>query len=138
HPDRLPDPRRAGIPDRVRLQLPVLLPAWLGEIGRIVVGTHYQRLRTVRREQVRNVLAERGVAPLVLDRKTTVDPDAGGVIYGPKMKNQPLALPKLRRFKCPAVPAGPEEASESDAARRCFRRERHLNAGIPFDLIRRT
>ena len=41
HPDGLPDAGRARIPDRMRLELPVLLAARLGEIVRIVLGADH-------------------------------------------------------------------------------------------------
>ena len=68
-PDRLPDAGRARIPDRVRLELPVLLAARLGEVVR-------DRRRRARRPSaargiaaVGDVGAERRVAAFVLRRR---------------------------------------------------------------------
>src|SRR5688500_19674564 len=40
-PHRLPDPAGARVPDRVRLEQPVLLAARLREIERVVFGPHH-------------------------------------------------------------------------------------------------
>src|SRR4051794_12808571 len=40
NPYRLPDARRSRIPDSVRIQLPILLPARFGEIGWVINRAH--------------------------------------------------------------------------------------------------
>ena len=72
-PDRLPDAGRARIPDRVRLELPVLLAARLRQVGWIVFGAHDDLARRAAVQESRDVDGERRVAavrgrPPVRDR----------------------------------------------------------------------
>jgi hypothetical protein len=64
-PHGLPDAARARIPDRVRLALPVLLAARLGQLVRVVFGEHGHRLPARGSSMVGDVGPERRVPALV-------------------------------------------------------------------------
>ena len=70
----------------MRLQLPVLLAAWLGEVGRIVVRAHDDLLQQSLLEQIGDVEGEGRVAALVLAARGAVDPDRGAVVDGAEMQ----------------------------------------------------
>src|SRR5262249_60776340 len=79
-PDGLPDAGRPRIPDGVRVQLPILLAARLGEILRIVLGTDRDRLRALCREEIRDVRLEGRVAAFVPGDDEAIDPDPAGIV----------------------------------------------------------
>ena len=74
-PHRLPDARRARIPDAVRLEPPILFAARLLQVMRIVFHANRDALLAARCQAPRDVRAERRVATFVLDDRNIVDPD---------------------------------------------------------------
>ena len=105
-PDGLPDPGRARVPDRVRLEQPVLLAARLGEVVRIVVGAHDdRRRRRGRASAVGDVDRERRVAALVPPDERAVDPDRRRVVDRAEVEQQPLAGCERGRLERAPVPA---------------------------------
>src|SRR4051812_20367400 len=90
HPHRLPDARGARGPDAVRLELPVLLAARLGKIGRVVLRAYHDRLRIFEFQKSGDLAAEWRVAALMFRRRMTVDPDGGAIIHGREMKHQAI------------------------------------------------
>src|SRR4029450_704179 len=136
HPRRLPDARGPRVPDRVRLELPVLLAARLGEIRGIVFCADRYLAGRLDRHEVGQVHHERRVAPLVRTGQGAVDPYRGGVIDGPEMEQQAFAVAQWRDSGDPPVPAGLVEAGIVDAASRRFRRERDHDRAIPVDVTR--
>ena len=76
-PHGLPDAGGARVPDRVRLALPVLLAARLGELMRIVLGAHRDDLPARGVQHVRDVGRERGVPAFVGRHQMAVDPHLG-------------------------------------------------------------
>src|SRR4051812_25442167 len=74
-PDGLPNAAGAWIPDRVRLQLPVLLAARLREIVRVVFSAHDDcRIAGRAFEKWREVNGERRVATLMTSGEPIVAP----------------------------------------------------------------
>src|SRR3954470_881496 len=112
HPHRLPDAARAWIPDRMRLELPVLLAARLGEIVRIVFRADHDFARRVAGEKRSDVDGEGCVAAVMRAGDHTIDPDLGAVIDRAEVE-QPAArgVGRGQRDRA-AIPAGAEEAGE--------------------------
>src|SRR5687768_18143662 len=74
HPHRLPDAGGPRIPDRMRLELPVLLASWLAQIVRVVLGTN-DDLALPRVHRVLGDIEREGcVASDVLPNHRSVDP----------------------------------------------------------------
>ena len=124
-PDRLPDAGRAVVPDRVRLGLPVLLAARLGQVVRIVFGPDDQHVLRRRASQGRgDVGGERRVAALVRGDKQTVDPDLRPVIDRAEVEQHAAAPSASCGRESPPIPDHRVETGLADAAGRRFRRER--------------
>src|SRR4051794_35985260 len=86
-PDRLPDSGSSRIPNRVRLQLPILLSARLGQVVRIILCPNNDRLKFFAGDRVRDIAFERRAAALMRCNDLAVYPDGGVIINGPKMEN---------------------------------------------------
>ena len=101
----------------MRLTLPVLLAARLGEVHGIVAGAHDDRQLTAVADKRRQVDGERRVAALMTAGQATVAPDGRLVVDGAKVQQQPVAGSSDGAATRAAVPARPEEAGLVDAAR---------------------
>src|SRR4029078_3858222 len=128
-PDGLPDAGRARIPDRVRVQLPVLLSARLREIVRVVEGADHEFLLGAVRQVRRDVNGEGRVAAFVSTGKPAVYPDGRDVVDCTEIQQQALAVGETGARNGSAVPARAEEAAFADTAQRRFWRERNLDGG---------
>src|SRR5436305_15257130 len=104
-PDRLPDARGAGIPDRVGLNLPVLLAAWLGEVVRIDLRSDHDHRGAGRREQVGDIGMEWGVTSFMPGGEPTIDPYLGREVDRPEMQQEPLAGGEPDQVKRTSIPA---------------------------------
>ena len=133
HPDRLPDAGRARVPDRVRLELPVLLAARLGEVVRVVLGAHDDLACARRRTRSRDVERERRVAALV-SPTAAVDPDGRAVVDGAEVEDQSLLARSRRELDRASIPAAAIETGIGDAARPRFGRKGHPDASVPDNL----
>ena len=110
-PDRLPDPGRPAVPDRVRLELPVLLASRLAEIVGVVLGPH---------DDV-EVLFEGGhfdregrVAALVRPDVDAADPHVRAVVDRAEMqkKGAALGVAGARDPRCVDAAAVPDDGAE--------------------------
>ena len=100
HPHGLPNTRRTWIPDRVRLELPILLTACLGEIARVVLRPNDDRMRRRAAQLIRHVRPKRRVSAFMASR-TAVHPDRRYVIDRPEVQDQALCRargPADRRY----------------------------------------
>ena len=113
------------IPDRMRLQLPILLAARLGQILRVVFCADDDRLLPSTTQQLGNVGAERRVSAFVLRGQLIVHPDGRQVIDGAEMQDQPLSRLQLRCPERTSIPAGAKQPRLIHTARRSFRGERN-------------
>jgi hypothetical protein len=94
-PDALPDPGGARIPDRVRLQLPILLAARLREVVRIVFGANDDHAAGRWRERG-DVEGERRVTAVVRSGVHAIHPYGCPVVHRPEME-QPLLIRRAGR-----------------------------------------
>src|SRR4051794_40996193 len=83
-PDGLPDAGSACIPDGMRLELPVLFAARLGEIVRVVFGANDDGLEfdAIVEECLDDIAVERRAAALVARDQVPVHPDGRFVVDG--------------------------------------------------------
>jgi hypothetical protein len=88
-PHRLPDAGGARIPDRVRLALPILLAARLGDVVGIILREHRHRLPARRIEHAGDVGPERRVPAFVHHRELVVDPHPGREVDGTEAQDDP-------------------------------------------------
>src|SRR5205823_13450562 len=114
-PGGLPDPRAARVPDGVRLELPILLAARLGQVPRIVLRAN-DDLLVAAAQLIGDVRRERRVAAFVMDDARSVHPHRRGVIDGPEVQQQAFAVATLGGAERATVPARAEEAVVVDAA----------------------
>ncbi len=124
-PYGLPDTGGARIPHRVRLKLPVLFAARLGELMRIIVRHHRNGLLFCILQGKRDVCPERCVPALVARDEASVQPHARVIIDRAEVKQDALTFG--RYFELALVPACEVVAAVADAARVRFRREGHLD-----------
>jgi hypothetical protein len=117
-PDRLPDARGPVVPDLRRLGLPVLLPARLGQIQRVVVDAHDDDLLGLGGEPRGDVEGEGRVPSLVTSGELAVHPDLGLVVHRAERQVQPRRSPGRGELEHAAVPNDRVVASLLDAARR--------------------
>ncbi len=137
-PHGLPDPGGAGIPNRVRLQLPILLAAGLREIGRVVFGPDHDGLRPLWQKVVGDVRKKGRIAAGVFGREFAVDPNPGAVIDRAEMQDQSLAINQQRCLKGAAVPDIRVKAGIGNAARFRLGAEGNHDLAIPDDVVRRA
>src|SRR5690242_12033076 len=134
-PDCLPDSRGSRVPDGMRLQLPILLAARLGQLMRIVFHMHCHSLLTRRLEHVRDISPERRMATFVGNGEAAVYPDPRAVIDRPETQDYPSG--KELAIKVPLIPARGMKAPVTDTARPGFRRKRYRDFHWPgFYLVR--
>jgi hypothetical protein len=120
----------------MRLELPVLFPARLRQIERIVVGLDDDFAGAGDGiDHVRDVEAERRIATAVVAEPGAVDPYVGGVVDRTELEEQPLAGSGTRHFDVPPIPGHAVQAGVRDAARERLRRERNPNPIAPLDLF---
>jgi hypothetical protein len=136
-PDRLPDAGGARIPDRVRLELPVLFATRLREVGRIVVRPQDDRLGAVH-QQIGEVERERRIAPLVAAGERAVHPYGRRPVHGAEVKEQALVLLQRLGFEGAAIPAPAVEAGIAHAARLRLGREGDDDLAVPLHLLGRA
>src|SRR5687768_6282392 len=86
-PDRLPDSRCSGIPDGVRLQLPILLATRLRQLMRVVIHLHRHPLTPRLLEHMGDIGPERRVPAFVRDSQAVIYPYPGGVINSAESQN---------------------------------------------------
>ena len=134
-PYRLPDAGGARVPDRVRLQRPVLLAARLFEIERIVLGADHDLAAAVAADQRRDVAAEWGVTAFMHRDEETVDPNCGAEIHSAEVQQYHVAA-SVRHVREPPIPARAEQAVVVHAAGRRLRRKRHSDCRVPDNLRR--
>src|SRR5678815_3081953 len=134
-PDRLPDAAGARIPDRMRLELPVLLAARLTEVVGVVLGKYGHRLSSRVVQRSGDVRLERRVAPFVSRDVAAVDPHLCDIIDRTEVQEHTLAFcPDL---EVALIPAGRVERRVRNAACRRLRRKRHANDERPLANLRR-
>jgi len=120
-PDRAPDAGRAAVPDRVRLLFPVLLATRHAHVERVLLGAHDDRVLIAVGQGLGDIGAEGRLPALVRGHELAVHPDAGAVVDGTEMQDDPLALgtqPGLRHLlgrDRDAVPDDRVEAGLADA-----------------------
>jgi hypothetical protein len=130
-PYRLPDTGSAVIPDRMRLQNPVLLAAGLLKVLRVVFHLHRHPLLTRLVQGVGDVCGERSESSAVPCHVEIVDPDVGMVIDGAEMKEHSPLLRNLV-FEIAAVPADSVERCVRNPASLAFRCEGNLYGEPPL------
>ena len=114
-PDGLPDACCAMIPDTMRLLLPVLLAARLGQVMRHIFGSSHNHLLLPWPQRRRDVRAERRLPAFVRCHRLPIHPYLRPVIDRPKMEQQPLASISRRSYKCTAIPHDGMKAWIDDA-----------------------
>ena len=97
-------PVGARIPNRVRFELPVLLSARLGQVGRVVRSAHCQQMRPWLGQVFSDVDLERGVPPLMLGDQLVVNPDRRLVIDCAEMEDDPLGGASRDRLEGAPIP----------------------------------
>ena len=121
-PDRLPDAGGAVIPDGVRLELPVLLAARLGQVVGMVLGTDDQDLRSVGGQRGGDVGGEGSLPADMIGDEGAVHPDPGRIVDGAEVQQQ--APPVERRgVEVAAIPDDRVEALVADPRQRGFGRK---------------
>ncbi len=85
-PHGLPNAGGARVPDRVRLQPPVLFASGLLQVVRIVFDPYRNPLLSARLQRVRDIRIEGSVASLMLHDGDVVYPDAGVVVHRAEMQ----------------------------------------------------
>ena len=133
-PDGLPDAGGARVPDRMRLELPVLLAARLRQIVRVVLSMHRHCLRARRIEQVCDVRPKWRVPAFVRHRKAVVDPDLRRVIDRAEPQDHSTVVRNQRELSL--VPARAMQSAVADAARSRFGRKRHHDFQWPLENFR--
>ena len=116
NPDRLPDAAAARVPDRVRLELPILLAARLRQIGGVILALH-DDLFVAAAQLIGDVRGEWRVPALVAHDARAIHPDDGGMIDGAEVQEHAVASRPLRSGERPAVPARAKEPFFAHAAR---------------------
>ena len=129
HPHRLPDSARARVPDTVRMKLPILLAARLGEVVRVVFGPQRNDLSPAGAQRVGDVEREGGVPSLVLTDVFAVDPHTGQIVDRAEMEQDAPHVGVGEKLTL--VPAVRMETGIADATQARFRSERHLNRVCP-------
>src|SRR5215207_11277623 len=76
-PDCLPDAGRSGIPDGVRIELPVLLAARLGQVVRVILGAENDLVLRTGEQEIGDIDRKRRVSAFVTARIRSVDPYPG-------------------------------------------------------------
>jgi hypothetical protein len=115
-PDRLPDSRRALVPDTVRLSPPVLLASRLVSIGWSVHHPDHE-CDLLAAAQRRDVEFERGLAPFVTPEALAVQKHFGLVVDSAKVKKNAITRTVWRRGDPPPVPDNGMEAVIVDPRR---------------------
>ena len=126
-PDRLPDPCRAMIPDVAGTLAPILLPARLLEVVRLILRPDYDDLRTSLDEKRRDICAERRMSAFMLDRESAVDPHGRLVVHGPEMKSQGVGTERIIQGEFTPVPHHWVKTRVLDTGQFALRRERDEN-----------
>jgi hypothetical protein len=128
-PDWLPNAGGAVVPDHVGVELPVLLPAGLGDIEWIVLRPHHESARAVAVERVGHIERERGVAALVVPEQRAAQPDRAPVVDGAEVQDRAAAGCGWRSDR-PPVPDDRVKPRVVDAGCRRFRREGHDDRAV--------
>src|SRR3954471_24776153 len=130
HPDGLPDAGGARIPERMRVELPILLSARLREVMGIILYTNSDSLfpRLAQRES--NVSREWSVATLMECNQVIVDPDLSFIVDGAEVQQHAATL--RGNLEVALIPACAMEAAVADAARRRFGRKGHDDLQRPL------
>ena len=136
HPDRLPDAGGPRIPDRMRLQLPVLLAARLGQILRVVFDPDDDLEGLGAECARREVDRERRVAADVMADREAAGPHRRFVIDRAEMQQEPFAFAEPRHRNAAPIPAGAKKRCHPDPAGRGLGGERDANRPVPLNMGR--
>ncbi len=133
-PHRLPDAGGARVPDRMRLELPVLLAARLGQLVRVVFGQHGHALLARGVEHRGDVGPERRVPALVRGDQPVVHPHLGLVVHRAEAQDDAAAIG--HHVEIALVPHRRVEAAVEHAAGPRLGRKRHLDLVRPLAHVR--
>ncbi len=102
---RLPNAAGAIVPNRVRIQLPILFAARFAQIERIIFSSHDNGLITGL-QQVCDIGTEWCVTAFMPCRLFSIDPQRCNVVDCAEVNHQALATRQHGRFELSAIPTG--------------------------------
>ncbi len=110
----------------MRIELPILLAARLGQIVRVIFSTHHNCLSALD-QAISNIGMKRGAPSFMLGDEPAVHPNGRAIIDCFEMEEKALASRGRRLGELPAIPARTVETGSAHPTCSYFGSERHLD-----------